>query len=180
MHCKAFGVHTLSEQADKHIYKYSTILLQLFTSSFKKGVWISHISYQLTFAWLPPHQGSFCLTVSGARVFTQGTRTSLPLFLHIVTSICHQLLPGCSGAVLCICRETGWAQGWVGSWGFLPAKHTGTGINVLQSSTGNFSKLQRVLCRTRAAVCWPVKPASPVKKVVEQETGREVQPDTAP
>lgn len=38
LHCEAFDALTLSKQADKHIYKYSAILLQLFTSSFKKGI----------------------------------------------------------------------------------------------------------------------------------------------
>lgn len=64
--------------------------------------------------------------------------------------------------------------------GFPPAMHTGAANSVLQSSTGSLAKLRRVLCCTRAAVCWPVKPASPVQRVVEQETGREARPDSAP
>lgn len=62
--------------------------------------------------------------------------------------------------------------------GFLHAEHIGTGVSVLQGSTGNFSKLWHALYPISAAVCSPVKPAFQVKKV-EQETGRKAQPATA-
>lgn len=65
--------------------------------------------------------------------------------------------------------------------GFLPTEHIGTGVSdVLQSSTGNFSKLWHALYPASAAVCWPVKPASQVKKEAEQETVSKARPATAP
>lgn len=87
VHCKVSGVHTLYKEADKHIYKYSTILLQLFTPSFKKGIWVSHIPYQLTFALLPPHQRRFCLAVSGASVHSGHTNISAAAPAHGDTNL---------------------------------------------------------------------------------------------
>lgn len=126
------------------------------------------------------------LILSSTRAFTQGMQTSLPRLLQnarwhrAVTSRCRGAQhPGCAPEG----DGTGAGVGAALTWfprGFLPAEHIGTGVNVLQSSTGNFSKLCCALCPTRAAVCWPVKPASRVKEAVEQEMGPKAQAPHSP
>lgn len=114
----------------------------------------------------------FCLTVSGARAFTQGTQTPLPPLLLTVTAAC------CSGALHLQGDRKGVRMSWSPR---LPAcRAHGRGNERAPQQQRRLFQTAACAFHTRAAACWPVKPASPAERVVEQETGREAQPYLLP